>query len=52
MRSGRLPENVIGDLYIGVDIGRRHDLTVIWVLEKIMGYWFTRRVIELKNERF
>lgn len=22
-----------GDLYIGVDIGRKHDLTVIWVLE-------------------
>lgn len=45
-------EDCVGDLYIGVDIGRRHDLTVIWVLEKIMGYWFTRRVIELKNERF
>ncbi len=43
---------VIGDLYIGVDVGRRHDLTVIWVLEKIGGYYFTRRVIELKNTRF
>lgn len=44
--------NAIGDLYIGVDVGRRHDLTVIWILEKIGGYWFTRRVIELKNTRF
>ena len=44
--------NCIGDLYIGVDIGRRHDLTVIWVLEKISGYYFTRRVIELKNTSF
>lgn len=42
----------LGDLYVGVDVGRRHDLTVIWVLEKIGGYWFTRRLIELKNERF
>lgn len=45
-------DDCVGDLYIGVDVGRRHDLTVIWVLEKIMGYWFTRRVIELKNTRF
>jgi phage FluMu gp28-like protein len=45
-------DDCVGDLYIGVDIGRRHDLTVIWVLEKIMGYYFTRRVIELKNTRF
>jgi len=41
-----------GDLFIGVDVGRRHDLTVIWILEKIGGYYFTRRVIELKGERF
>jgi phage FluMu gp28-like protein len=45
-------DSIIGDLYIGVDVGRRHDLTVIWVLEKLFGYWFTRRVIELKNTRF
>ena len=42
----------VGDLYIGVDIGRRHDLTVIWILENIGGYYFTRRVIELKNTTF
>jgi len=44
--------NAIGELYIGVDVGRRHDLTVIWILEKIGGYYFTRRCIELKNMRF
>lgn len=43
---------ILGDLYIGVDVGRRHDLTVIWLLEKLGGYYFTRRVIELKNTRF
>ena len=45
-------ENCAGDLYIGVDVGRVNDLTVIWVLEKIAGFYFTRRVIELKNESF
>lgn len=42
----------IGELYIGVDVGRRHDLTVIWILEKIGSWWFTRRVIEMQNTRF
>jgi len=41
-----------GSLYIGVDIGRTHDLTVIWVLEKLSGILFTRCVVELKNESF
>lgn len=45
-------DECLGDLYIGVDVGRRHDLTVIWILERIQGYYFTRRVIELKNTRF
>jgi phage FluMu gp28-like protein len=45
-------DECLGDLYIGVDVGRRHDLTVIWILEKIAGHWFTRRVIEMKNTRF
>ena len=39
-------------LYVGVDIGRDHDLTVIWVLEKVSGVFFTRKVIELKAMRF
>lgn len=41
-----------GDLYVGVDVGRRHDLTVIWMLEKLSDHYFTRKVIELKNARF
>lgn len=45
-------DECIGELYIGVDVGRRHDLTVIWILERIQGYYFTRRIIELKNVRF
>lgn len=42
----------LGDLYVGVDIGRNHDLTVIWVLERINGRFFTRKVIELKGVPF
>jgi phage FluMu gp28-like protein len=37
---------------IGVDIGREHDLTVIWVIEQIGGINFTRRVIEMSKQPF
>jgi len=40
------------DLYVGVDIGRKKDLTVIWVLERINGHFFTRRIHELKATKF
>jgi len=39
-------------LYLGVDVGRVHDLTVFWLLEKFGGTSFTRRKIELHNEPF
>lgn len=39
-------------LYVGVDVGRDHDLTVIWVFEKVGGMNLTRRVIEMKAETF
>ena len=39
-------------IYLGVDIGRDHDLTVIWAIERINGTAFTRRVIELKAATF
>lgn len=41
-----------GPLFVGVDVGRDHDLTVIWVLEKVNGTFFTRRVIEMQGETF
>ncbi|HTI72905.1 MAG TPA: terminase family protein [Candidatus Limnocylindria bacterium] len=41
-----------GDLYIGVDIGRVHDLTVIWVFEKLGGVFYTRAIVEMKNAEF
>ncbi len=45
-------ENVQGDLYVGVDIGRKKDLTVIWVIEKIGRIAFTRSVIEMERRPF
>lgn len=40
-----------GDLYLGVDIGRRHDLTVLWVVERLGDVFYTRHVEALKNMR-
>jgi phage FluMu gp28-like protein len=39
-------------LFIGVDIGREHDLTVIWLIEQVGGINFTRRVIEMSKQTF
>jgi phage FluMu gp28-like protein len=41
-----------GDCYVGVDIGRRHDLFVCWVDEKIGDVFWNREVIKLKNASF
>jgi len=39
-------------LFVGVDIGRKHDLTCIWVDEKIGDTAFTRQKLELRNIPF
>ena len=39
-------------LYVGVDIGRTNDLTVIVVLEKIGRVYHTRKLITLRNTPF
>ena len=38
-----------GRLFAGLDIGRKKDLTVLWVLELLGDVLYTRMVIELKN---
>jgi phage FluMu gp28-like protein len=38
-----------GRLFAGLDIGRKKDLTVLWVLELLGDTLYTRKVIELKN---
>jgi phage FluMu gp28-like protein len=45
-------DQLTGELYVGVDVGRDHDLTVIWVVERVGGVSFTRRIIEMKAETF
>lgn len=42
----------LGDLFIGVDIGRNRDLTVIWALERISNRLFSRKMTELQNIKF
>lgn len=37
------------ELYVGVDIGRKRDLTVIWVFERLGDVLCTRNVIALRN---
>lgn len=41
-----------GPCYVGVDIGRRHDLFVIAVLEKVGDVLWTREIIERKGATF
>lgn len=36
-------------LYAGLDIGRKRDLTVLWVLERLGDVLYTRAVIRLQN---
>ena len=40
------------DMFVGMDIGRKKDLTVIWVLEKLENILYTRNVIELVKMPF
>jgi phage FluMu gp28-like protein len=37
------------ELYAGIDIGRKHDLTVLWIFERLGDVLYTRKVITLKN---
>lgn len=41
-----------GVCYVGVDIGRRNDLFVIWVVEQIGDVLWTREIVELKRAKF
>ncbi len=41
-----------GDLYLGLDIGRQRDLSVIWLLQRVGDVLWTRRVIELLRTPF
>ncbi|MBW5445856.1 hypothetical protein GE107_07255 [Cohnella sp. CFH 77786] len=49
-----LPEDFspIGDLTLGVDIGRKRDLTVMWVLEYTGTLYWTRAIHVLEKQKF
>lgn len=38
--------------YVGIDIGRKHDLTVCWTLEKLGDVVWTREVLTLSRVQF
>ncbi len=40
-----------GPLFVGIDIGRKKDLTVLWVLEKLGDTYYTRHVEALRGMR-
>ncbi len=46
-----LEDTFAGPLYAGVDIGRKKDLTVLWVLEKLGDVLYTRAVIPMEKMR-
>ena len=48
----RADHELTGELYIGVDVGREHDLTVICVTEKTGGVYFVRQLIALSKMTF
>jgi phage FluMu gp28-like protein len=40
------------DLFLGVDVGRTHDLTVFWLLASVGGALVTKDIVVLKNRTF
>ncbi|MCE5212981.1 MAG: terminase family protein [Deltaproteobacteria bacterium] len=42
----------LGDLYAGMDIGRRHDLSVIWLDQKIQNVLHPIAIFELKRQPY
>lgn len=44
--------SITGDIYVGMDIARRRNLTVIWVAEKLGDVLYTRKIIVLPNTAY
>ena len=51
-KAGRPGLTGMGPCYVGMDIGRRKDFTVIWVLEKVGDVYWTREVSVMKRASF
>jgi phage FluMu gp28-like protein len=52
--SGYDPGKISGgdDLFLGVDVGRTHDLTVFWLLASVGGALITKDIVALKDRSF
>lgn len=50
--AGRPEEYAGGDCYVGVDVGRKRDLTVFWVIERVGDVFYTREVVRMKAATF
>ncbi len=46
------PRTTDRDLYLGVDIGRKRDLTIAWLFEKVGGVLWSRRLLVMKGMSF
>lgn len=51
-RAGILDYGMTGPLYLGMDVARRRDLTVIYVLELVASVLYTRKVVVLPKTKF
>ena len=45
-------ERRTSDLYLGVDIGRKRDMTIAWLFEKVGGVLWSRQLLALKGVSF
>jgi phage FluMu gp28-like protein len=52
LQSGRPELFGGGSAFVGMDIARRRDLTVIWVAEQVGDVYWCREVVSLKKARF
>ncbi len=48
----RMPSTVSPELYLGIDIGRKRDLTIAWLFEKAGGVLWSRHLLTLKGISF
>lgn len=51
-QAGRPELTGDGPIYVGMDLGRRRDLTVIWVVEQVGDVFWTREVVRLQGVSF
>ncbi len=45
-------KDIQGDLYVGMDVGRKRNPSVIWVDEKLGELLYARKVVRLKNTAY